>query len=689
MSTIERLIYVVLFVFAIGFFLINVYRLFAMMCLGRWENRFDHLLTRLKNALLYAFGQRRVVGEMFGINHFLIFWGFMALALINTEFLIAGLFPQFSFEFLGTIPYGIILFNADIVSVIVLATVVIATMRRMFFRPAHVEPTFDAYLILTMIGLLMVACLGLNACEIRLGQYEMAAWVPVSQMLSKLTVNYSPETVHLVARTCWWIHALVLLFFLNYLPYGKHLHIITSIPNCFFSSLSFVNTVPRLVFKKGFRFGVSQVVQFSWKDLLDFYSCAECGRCQAACPAHNTDKPLNPKKVIHAGKLNLFDNGKLILSTRPVDTLASAPDDAPTRVPLVGNNGEESVSPDAIWSCTTCGACMQKCPLLIEQMTKIIEMRRHLVMEKAEFPEELIGFFENSEQRSNPWGIAPTDRAKWAQGLDITILADDADVEYLFYVGCAGAFDSRNRQTSIALSKVFNAAGLSWGILGIEELCCGDSLRRLGNEYVFEQMAQRNIEVLRKYGVKKIITQCPHCFSTLKNDYKQFGFSVDVIHHTQLIHELLRQGRIKLDSKAEGRIVFHDSCYLGRYNNIYNEPREIIKTCNGSAPLEMQRSRQESFCCGAGGGRMWMEELIGKRIYLERTQEALKTNPSTIAVTCPYCMTMFEDGLKDENLQDKVRVKDIGEIVAETMVDNTKTPPREKAPLETEMCASS
>ncbi|MCK5009943.1 MAG: (Fe-S)-binding protein [Deltaproteobacteria bacterium] len=667
MSKLESLIFAILLVFGLCFFLRNVFRLFAIVCLGRWENRFDHLWSRFKGMFLYAFVQLRVVSEKFGINHFLLFWGFMLLLLVNAQFFIAGVFPLFSFAFLGTIPYGIMLFLADIMSLVVLVSVIISVIRRVFFRPPHIEPTLDAFFILSLVASLMVAYFGLHACEIQLGEDTMVSWIPISHALSNLFATTAPETTHLLARIFWWIHALVLLFFINYLPYSKHLHILTAIPNCFFRSFSFVTTVPRMVFKKGLTFGTSKVVQFSWKDLFDFLSCTECGRCEAACPAHNTDKPLNPRQVIHEGKLNLLANGKVILSSRPADTLASAPQDASMAIPLI-NGREESVSTDAIWACTTCGACMVKCPVFIEHVPKIVEMRRHLVMEKADFTEELIGFFENSEQRFNPWGIAPTDRAKWAQELDVKILADGAEVEYLFYVGCAGAFDSRNRQVTTAVTTILNAANLSWGILGTEEKCCGDSLRRLGNEYVFDQLVRDNIEIFKKYGIKKIITYCPHCFNTLKNDYKQFGADFEVIHHTQLIHSLIKQGKITLKGSANGRTVIHDSCYLGRYNEIYKEPREILKEASqGTAPLEMERGGQESFCCGAGGGRMWMEELIGKRIYLERTQEALKTNPSTIAVSCPYCMTMFEDGVKDEKAQDDVKVKDIAEIVVESM----------------------
>jgi Fe-S oxidoreductase len=289
-------------------------------------------------------------------------------------------------------------------------------------------------------------------------------------------------------------------------------------------------------------------------------------------------------------------------------------------------------------------------------------------MEKAEFPEELIALFENSEQRSNPWGIAPTDRAKWAHDLNVPLLTDGVNVEYLFYVGCAGAFDSRSRQVTTALTKIFNAANISWGILGNEEKCCGDSLRRLGNEYVFDQMAKENIDLFKKYNVKKIITSCPHCFTTFNHDYRQYGADFEVIHHTQLVNDLIKQGKIKPGATENEKIVFHDSCYLGRYNDIIDEPREIIRACTGGkAPAEMERCGDKGFCCGAGGGRMWMEELIGKRIYLERTQEALKLNPATIAVSCPYCMTMFEDGVKDEEASDRVKVRDVAEIVAESL----------------------
>jgi len=307
---------------------------------------------------------------------------------------------------------------------------------------------------------------------------------------------------------------------------------------------------------------------------------------------------------------------------------------------------------------------MEVCPVHVEHVREIIDMRRSLVQLEAKFPEELLGFFENMEQRSNPWGIAPGDRAKWAAGIDAKPF-EASKTEYLLYVGCAGAFDARNRRTSLAVAKILSAAGISWGILGGDELCCGDSLRRLGNEYVFDRMVRENTKMFEERGVKKVVTQCPHCYSTLKNDYRQYGIELEVIHHSQLTNTLLQEGKLKLNGSTDlGSVVFHDSCYLGRYNGVYEAPREAIASITSQPPIEMGRNYNRAFCCGAGGGRMWMEESIGKRINVARVEEALEEDPETICVCCPYCMTMFEDGLKDKNAEDRVRVLDVAEIVA-------------------------
>lgn len=663
----ERIIFAVLFAVSLGVFFANLYRLFAMLCLGRWENRFDHLGRRIINMFEYGFGQLRVIRTLYGFNHFVIFWGFMILLLMNGEFLVQGLFPAFSLSFIGETPYGILLAVSDVVSLLVLVAIAAAVARRTLFRPSHIEPTMDAFVILGLIASLMVAYFGYHAGEIRLQETPFAGWMPLSGLFAGMMSGMSDSATHTVTRVFWWIHALVLLAFLNYLPYSKHLHVITAIPNCFFRSFDFVKTVPRLQFQLGNYFGNSKIIQFTWKNLLDFLACTECGRCQQACPAHNTGKVLNPREVIHKGKLNLFANGKALLATRPLDTLDSVSVDAEMKVPLIGDS-HASFTEQELWDCTTCGACMAICPVFIEHAPKVVELRRHLVMEESQFPEELLQFFLNMEQRYNPWGIAPSDRAKWAQDLDVKIVSEQHPAEYLYFVGCAGAYDSRNRTVALAMARIMDAAGLDWGILGTAEKCCGDSLRRLGNEYVFEQIAKDNVEQFKKLGVKKIVTHCPHCFNTLKNDYEQFGADFEIIHHSQLIENLILTKKLPLAKRVNGTTVYHDSCYLGRYNDIYDEPREVLRAVSGgNEPEEMQRNGQQSFCCGAGGGRMWLEEMEGKRIYLERTQEAMKCNPSTIAVACPFCLTMFEDGVKDIKAEDKVKVRDLAEIVSDAL----------------------
>lgn len=651
-------IFAVVFVAAMAFFTWSCFQRFRLVTLGRAENRFNNIGKRIANMLLYAFGQRRVVSRPFGINHFVLFWCFLVLAIANTEFLFGGLFPDYIS--LSLLPAGVhytLALMFDLVSVFALLSVIVAVIRRLVFPPSYIDArSRDAFLILTMVVVLMLAFFGLHASEIAQGTARAAAYMPVSGFVSSTLLSGVPAgNLEGYINFFWWSHAIVLLAFLNYLPYSKHMHILTAIPNCFFRSLEKVNTQTREEFQKGNNFGVGQVDRFSWKGLFDSYSCTECGRCSDVCPATFTDKPLNPRLVIHDIKANLLKNGPLIARKKePV-------------LPLIGGDQEGSVAEEVIWECTTCGACVEVCPVFIEQFPRIIDMRRDLVEMKAKFPEELLTFFENMEQRSNPWGIAPGERTKWTAEIDVKPFEADK-TEYLFYVGCAGAFDARNRHVTMAVAKIMDASGISWGILGKDELCCGDSLRRLGNEFVFDRIARENVKMFEERGVKKIITQCPHCYSTLKNDYRQYGVELEVIHHTELINKLIEDGRLKLNGAEDlGNIVFHDSCYLGRHNDIYEAPRQVVASTTGQVPIEMERHHSNGFCCGAGGGRMWMEESLGKRINVARVEEALHKDPQTVCVCCPYCMTMFEDGMKDKGAGDKVQVLDLAEIVARAL----------------------
>ncbi len=655
----QSAIFTILFVAAAVVFCGIAWKRLSLIRLGQPEDRTDNIPARIKEMLLFAFGQKKVLARPFGINHFIIFWSFLILVAANADFIISGLFPAISLRLLHPALRGPLLFMFDIVSLLALIAVLVASCRRFFFKldTAYVKRlSFEGLLILTFIALLMVAYFGLHGAEIALGHEPLAGWMPVSSLVAGCFGcggGCASCGVLPYLNFYWWLHALVLLAFMIFLPISKHMHILTAIPNCFFGALEIPNTQPREEFVVGNSYGVEKVTDFSWKDLLDSFSCTECGRCQEACPANATNKPLNPRQVIHTLKTNLLANAAELKS-------GSSP-----KVPLIGAEGEGTNTEEAIWACTTCGACMEACPVLIEQMPKIIKLRRYLVEMKSEFPEELLNLFENMEQRSNPWGIAPTERTKWSTTMEVKPY-QPGETEYLFYIGCAGTFDSRQKHVTVALATVLDAAGISWGVLGKDEKCCGDSARRLGNEYLFDKMAKENVELFKARGVTKIITQCPHCFSTLKNDYRQYGLEIEVIHHAQLLKKLLLDGRIKPNRavKELGSVIFHDSCYLGRHNGIYDQPREIIAAVTGEQPQEFGRNRENAFCCGAGGGRMWMEEHTGERINIARVTEALEKKPDTICVACPYCMTMFEDGVKDKGAAN-VRIRDIAEVVAE------------------------
>ena len=593
-----------------------------------------------------------------GIGHLFMAWGFLFFVTYYFFFIIIasgfGL-PQME----NNSVYAIYCWIMDIVAPFVVIGAAWGIIRRFFFHPTRLEGqrTWESLIILITVLLHPITHIGKIATQIAAGAPPAGLGIPnppLSNLVANLYNNSSLASIETWHNFWFWSHWVFVLVVLAIIAYTRYFHMFAAVINDMLlperkGKLSLIDL------KDQKSFGVDRVDNFTQRQLFDTYACVVCGYCQDACPANFTGKPLNPRLIVRDVKANLMTNGPLLLNKKEPS------------LPLIGGGKDGSIAEDALWACTTCYACMEVCPVYIEHVPKIIEMRRNLVQMQSKFPPELLNLFENMEQRSNPWGIAPSDRAKWAADLKVKPF-EAGKTEYLFYVGCFGSFDARAKQVTLAITKILDAAGVSWGILGKDEKCCGDSLRRLGNEYVFDRMARENIKQYQDKSVTKIITECPHCFTVLKNDYPQYGAKFEVIHHTELIQQLLKDGKLKLNGSVDlGKVVMHDSCYLGRHNNIYEAPRADIAAATGKAPLEMERNHKRGFCCGAGGGRMWLEESLGSRINIERTEEALKSDPQTICVACPYCMTMFADGLKDKGVDNKVQVLDVAEIVAKAL----------------------
>ena len=405
-------------------------------------------------------------------------------------------------------------------------------------------------------------------------------------------------------------------------------------------------------------YGVANIPEFTWKQLLDLDACTRCGRCQDRCPAYLTEKPLTPKKLIQDLKNHLQKERPMLLGN-------GNGKEARALTPIMGN----AITDDELWSCTSCMSCMEQCPVFIEQVPKVVDLRRYLVMMESSFPPEVAGVFKNMEVNSNPWGIGLAKRGDWAKALGVKILSEseDKDIDVLYYVGCSGSFDDRNKKVAASFVQILQAAGVRFGILGAEEKCCGDSARRMGNEYLFQQLAQENIAAMQQYGVKTVVTTCPHGYNIIKNEYPQLGGVFQVYHHTEFIARLVAEGRLKLTNTINQKLTFHDSCYLGRYNSIYDQPRKVMATIPGITLHEMDRNRERSFCCGAGGGRMWMEEHLGTRINHSRFEDAVKTKADMIGTACPFCLTMLEDATKDKEMEESIRVRDVAELVLESM----------------------
>jgi Fe-S oxidoreductase len=488
---------------------------------------------------------------------------------------------------------------------------------------------------------------------------DWAVWSPGGLVTAKLgaAAGFSAETFLSWHRFWWWFHMVFIFGFLAYIPYSAKLfHMISAPLNAFFSDLKpkgVLEPIPN--FEEAESFGAAKLQDFTWKQLLDLDACTACGRCQARCPAYNSGKPLSPKEVI----LDLRNY---------MHELAASP------VAGTGGNGAEAremvgdvIRDETLWACVTCGACVQECPVMIEHIDTIVDMRRHLVMNEARMPETVEQALRSMEQRSHPWRGTPYTRTSWMEGLDIPVLSEKGGAEYVFWVGCTGALMDRNIKVTQAMATILKAAGVDFAVLGEEEVCTGDPARRLGNEYLFQMLAQRNIETLQQYGVKKILTQCPHCFNTLLNEYPQFGGTFEVIHHTQFVERLLREGKLKLTKPITQTITYHDSCYLGRHNGIYQAPRDILQQIPGVKAVEMEHNRERGLCCGAGGGHAWMDENSPRKVNFMRTEEAVRTKADVIGSACPFCLQMFEDGIRGVHVEESLAVQDLAEIVVKAL----------------------
>ncbi len=657
------IIFWVLFAVGFGLFAQRVYFLSRFILLGREENRFDKKVYRMIYMVFMTIAQwcnlRNVTRkDLAGIGHTILAVGFLLLLLGYIIFIgFAGGFGLSRFLMGGTFEtvYSSIL---DFAAALVTAAIIWAAIRRFILRPERLEGeiNIEAGIILILVFALMV----LHFCIEGFGYAAhniSASWPPIGTAFASFLsgTGISQSSLEATYKVVWWLHYAIILGFLVFIPYSKHLHILASFPNVAFKSLKPKGALKPIELERAETFGVSKIQDFTWKQLLDLYACAVCGRCHASCPAQVSGKPLSPRdSLILNPKEHLLEVGPDLLKTKGKTEAAANPGKS-----LIG----EVITQDEIWACTTCYACQEVCPVANEHVDKVIDLRRNLVMEQANVPETAEGALRSIEDRGHPWRGTTLSRTDWAEGLDIKTLAQDKDIDILFWVGCSYALEERSTKVAQAMAKLMKLAGINFGILGAEESCCGEPARRLGNEYLFQIQAEKNIELLKNYGVKRVVTACPHGYNAIKNEYPQFGGDFEVIHHTELIAQLLKECKLKVKGLSE-LVTYHDPCYLGRYNDIYQPPRQIIKSIPDIKMVEMEQNRNNSFCCGGGGGHMWLEERTGRRINELRTEQAIETKAQTIITACSFCLQMFDDGIKAKAVEEKLKVMDIAELLA-------------------------
>lgn len=728
------------------------------------ENRADRIPERVWITLKYAFGQYKMpYYPLAGVAHILIFFGFLILLLRSLMLWGRAFVPDFNFWILGPepvlgLPLGHLYdMTKDIAAIIVLIGAFVFVYLRVVVKDKRMSLHWEGLAILGIIIVMMLtdilydgAMLALRHqlpslnCGTATGAMQ-ATCASVSTVVAPIAIadapalglhwfapagsaaalalqNVSADALVVLAHVGFWIHASLVLIFANILPYAKHFHIITVMPNVFTADLEprgrlkpmaknteelmeLVGNAAELEDPNEVRVGVARAEHFSWKSVLDFYTCTECGRCSDNCPAFMTGKMLSPKQLTIDLRNHFYKNDAMLIDgVRPDKSHAEheaehehehehgeegddhghhekpMPENPIPNPPLVYEPIDlvpGVVNPEVFWGCTTCRACEEFCPVLISYVDKIVDLRRNQVLVQGEFPPELAKPFEAMETNGNPWNLSRMDRAAWAEGLDVPTMAEKPDTEILYWVGCAASYDDRSKKVARALVRLLRAAGVEFAILGEEESCTGDSARRAGNEFLFATLAEQNVEILNGYkeqgGIKTIITACPHCFNTLANEYGDFGGDYEVVHHADFLLRLVREGKLQPKHPVKARVVFHDSCYLGRYNDIYESPRDMLKSVPGLELVEPERStRNMGLCCGAGGAQMWMEEQNKERMNVRRTLQLLETKPKTIATACPFCMTMLTDGLKDQEKEEEVRQLDIAEILAESCLGKEK-----------------
>ena len=657
LTTIEKLLFVAAAALAVGLALTEFIRKMRLINLGRKTDRGDHPGQRFLRTAVQVLLQLPVIAQrpVVGFFHAFIFWGFLVFMGVTLNHVAEGFAQQFSLFGHGTL-YSILLFAANLFAGLIILAVVFFFVRRYIVRVKSLErPSWQSLTVLCFIFILMASFIYYEAFKLTLDMTGVAVYK--ANFLANLAFASLPASLTATpqlawVKILWWLHILVIMAFGVFIMYSKHLHLLAGPINLFFQNTGVMAEIPLVDLEEQEKFGTPQVTDLTRKDLLDLFSCAECGRCDDVCPAFQSGKALSPRTLLDKLKQNLLE-------------YAARPGNDPVEMKKLFG---EVVSEEEVWDCTTCGACMEVCPMLNEHIAKIMGMRQFAVMMESRFPEEFQTLYRGLENQGNPWGINADCRADWAKDLQVPLLAEKGQTDILFWVGCAGSYDQHSQKISRSLVKIMQRAGCDFAILGAEETCCGDPARRSGMEYLFQMQARKNIETLARYPFKRIVTACPHGYHVLKNEYPKLGGTFPVMHHSELLHELLGSGRIHIKpAPGSALMTYHDPCYLGRYNQNYDIPRRVLERLAGGRLPEMTASGKTSFCCGAGGGGMWKEEKSGRRISHCRLEQAQETGAGTIVTACPFCSIMFHDAIAETG-SEGMKTLDLAQAIEEALV---------------------